>query len=72
MRYLQFKRLEYSLTLLRETDMSIKSIADEIGYAHAANFTIAFTKSFGNSVRYTIAMVGVNVIYQEPIALWIA
>jgi len=49
MRYLQFKRLEYSLMLLRETDMSIKSIADEIGYAHAANFTAAFTKSFGNA-----------------------
>ena len=49
MRYFQFKRLEYSLMLLRETDMSIKSIADEIGYAHAANFTAAFTKSFGNA-----------------------
>ena len=49
MRYLQTKRLEYSLTLLRETDMTIKSIADEIGYAHAANFTIAFTKSFGSA-----------------------
>ena len=52
MRYLQNKRLAYSLTLLRETDMSIKSIADEIGYAHAANFTIAFTKSFGRAPVY--------------------
>lgn len=49
MRYLQYKRLEYSLMLLRETDMTIKNIADEIGYSHAANFTIAFTKCFGNS-----------------------
>jgi AraC-like DNA-binding protein len=49
MRYLQYKRLEYSLFLLRETDRSIKKIADEIGYTHAANFTTAFTKTFGNS-----------------------
>jgi AraC-like DNA-binding protein len=49
MRYLQYKRLEYSLFLLRETDTTIKKIADEIGYAHAANFTTAFTKTFGNS-----------------------
>jgi AraC-like DNA-binding protein len=49
MRYLQYKRLEFSLFLLRETDQSIKKIADEIGYTHAANFTTAFTKTFGNS-----------------------
>ena len=49
MRYLQYKRLEFSLFLLRETDQTIKKIADEIGYSHAANFTIAFTKTFGNS-----------------------
>jgi AraC-like DNA-binding protein len=34
---------------LRETDQSIKKIADEIGYTHAANFTTAFTKTFGTS-----------------------
>jgi AraC-like DNA-binding protein len=49
MRYLQYKRLEYSLCLLRDTDMTIKKIADEVGYSHAANFTTAFTKTFGNS-----------------------
>lgn len=49
MRYLQYKRLEYSLMLLRDTDKTIKMIADEIGYSHATNFTIAFTKTFGNS-----------------------
>ncbi len=49
MRYLLNKRLEYSLFLLRETDKSIKSIGDEIGYSHAANFTAAFTKTFGKS-----------------------
>jgi AraC-like DNA-binding protein len=52
MRYLQYKRLEFSLFLLRETDQSIKKIADEIGYNHAANFTTAFTKTFGNSPLY--------------------
>ena len=46
------KRLQYSLMLLRKTDMTVKSIADEIGYAHAANFTIAFTRSFGNPPMY--------------------
>jgi AraC-like DNA-binding protein len=48
-RYLQYRRLEHSLSRLRETDMTIKQIADEIGYSHAANFTTAFTKTFGNS-----------------------
>jgi AraC-like DNA-binding protein len=49
MRYLQQKRLEYALMLLRDSDRTIKSIAGEIGYTHAANFTIAFTKAFGAS-----------------------
>jgi AraC-like DNA-binding protein len=48
-RYLQWKRLQYSLTLLRDTDLSIKQIANEIGYTHAANFTTAFTKAFSSS-----------------------
>jgi AraC-like DNA-binding protein len=52
MRYLQYKRLVYSRFLLRETDRTIKEIADEIGYSHAANFTTAFTKTFGNSPLY--------------------
>lgn len=49
MRYLQSKRLEYSRFLLRETNKTIKEIADEIGYAHAANFTVAFSRTFGDS-----------------------
>lgn len=49
MRYLQYKRLEYSIFLLRETDRTIKNITDEIGYAHATNIATAFTKTFGNS-----------------------
>lgn len=52
MRYLQYKRLVYSRFLLRETDKTIKEIADEVGYSHAANFTTAFTKTFGNSPLY--------------------
>jgi AraC-like DNA-binding protein len=48
-RYLQYKRLDYAFHLLRDTDKTIKAIADEIGYAHAANFTAAFSKTFGSS-----------------------
>jgi AraC-like DNA-binding protein len=48
-RYLQQKRLTFSLSLLRDTNKSIKEIADELGYAHAANFTTAFTKAFRKS-----------------------
>jgi AraC-like DNA-binding protein len=51
-RYLQYKRLVFSLLLLRDTNKTIKTIADEIGYAHAANFTTAFTKTFGHSPLY--------------------
>ena len=48
-RYLQHKRLTYALSLLRDTDKTIKEISHEIGYAHAANFTTAFVRAFGNS-----------------------
>lgn len=51
-RYHQFKRLEYSLFLLKETDKPIKMIADEIGYSHSANYTAAFVKTFGNSPQH--------------------
>jgi AraC-like DNA-binding protein len=51
-RYLQHKRLLFALFLLRNTDKSIKEIADEIGYTHAANFTAAFSKAFGNSPNH--------------------
>jgi transcriptional regulator GlxA family with amidase domain len=29
--------------------MTIEKIADEVGYAQAANFSTAFTNTFGNS-----------------------
>ncbi len=46
-RYLQVKRLQYSRTLLMETDLSLKQIANQIGYAHVANFTTAFKRAYG-------------------------
>lgn len=51
-RYLQHKRLIYALSLLRNTDKSIKEISHEIGYAHAANFTTAFVRAFGNPPQH--------------------
>jgi AraC-like DNA-binding protein len=51
-RYLQQKRLEFSLCLLRDTDKSIKAIADRVGYNHASNFTSAFTKAFGRPPQF--------------------
>jgi AraC-like DNA-binding protein len=47
MRYLQQKRLTFGLSLLRDTNKTIKEISDEIGYSYAANFTSAFVKTFG-------------------------
>lgn len=49
MKYVQYKRLTYALSLLRESDKSIKEISDTIGYSHAANFTTAFSKTFGKT-----------------------
>ncbi len=46
-RYLQLKRLNFALALLRDTDKTIKEISREIGYTHPANFTTAFVKTFG-------------------------
>lgn len=51
-RYLQQKRLAHAVSLLRDTDMSIKEIALEIGYAHPANFTAAFARTFGKSPQH--------------------
>jgi AraC-like DNA-binding protein len=52
MRYLQQKRLTFGLSLLRDTNKSIKEISDEIGYSHAANFTTAFVKTFGKPPQH--------------------
>lgn len=51
-KYLQSKRLNYALSLLRDTNKSIKEIAHEIGYSHAANFTNAFVKMFGQAPEH--------------------
>jgi AraC-like DNA-binding protein len=48
-KYLQHKRLTYALSMLRDTDKSIKEISHEIGYAHPANFTAAFVRAFGHA-----------------------
>jgi AraC-like DNA-binding protein len=48
-KYLQGKRLMFALSLLRDTNKSIKEISHEIGYSHAANFTNAFVKKFGQA-----------------------
>ena len=63
-RYLQQKRLEFSLTLLRDTDKTIKQIADEIGYSHASNFTLAFTRSFGKPPQYFRSARAIHEPYQ--------
>lgn len=51
-KYLHYKRLTFSLFLLRETDKTIKEIAHEIGYSHPSNFTTAFMKMFGNPPQH--------------------
>jgi AraC-like DNA-binding protein len=51
-RYLQQKRLDFSLCLLRDTGKSIKEIADHIGYNHASNFSSAFSKAFGKPPQF--------------------
>lgn len=51
-RYLQTRRLSYALELLKDTDKSIKEIAQRIGYTHAGNFTTAFARAFGNAPQY--------------------
>lgn len=45
-RYMQQKRLQFSLVLLRDSNKTVKEIADMIGYGHAANYTAAFTRMF--------------------------
>jgi AraC-like DNA-binding protein len=51
-KYLQGKRLTFAMSLLRDTNKSIKQIAHEIGYSHAANFTNAFVKKFGKAPEH--------------------
>ena len=44
-------RMQHSLFLLQETDMSISEIADECGYHHSDYFSKAFRKNMGKSPR---------------------
>lgn len=48
-KFTQYKRLELSLLLLRDTSTTIDEIASSVGYKHATNFAIAFRKAFGKS-----------------------
>ncbi len=46
-KYLQQYRLNYSKQLLRNQQLQVSEIADEIGYSSASHFIDAFKKSFG-------------------------
>jgi AraC-like DNA-binding protein len=49
MQYVYEKRLNYSRTLLLETDKTIVEISDTIGFNHPNNFSAGFKKRFGCS-----------------------
>lgn len=51
MQYLASKRMEEARSLLVNTDMSIESIAETIGYASASHFAAAFRLANGASPR---------------------
>jgi AraC-like DNA-binding protein len=42
-------RITRSLQLLRETSLSVKTIASRLGYKHVTNFSVAFRQRFGFS-----------------------
>lgn len=46
-KYLQQYRLNYSKQLLRNQQLQVSEIADEVGYSSASHFIDAFKKSFG-------------------------
>lgn len=48
-RMLRRKRLEYSVKLLRETDLTLEDIAKICGYSSGGNFAVAYKQHFGNS-----------------------
>lgn len=45
--YVQRLRMEYAVSLLRETDMSIGLIANAVGYEHQSSFSSAFVSAYG-------------------------
>jgi len=47
MAYLASWRMFQSRNLLRQTDLSLESIAERVGYGSAAAFSLAFTRSQG-------------------------
>lgn len=44
-------RMQHSLFLLKETDMTVAEISDECGYSHSDYFSKAFRKNMGKSPR---------------------
>ena len=49
--YLQQLRLERGRGLLRETDLQVQLISDQVGYRNAGDFTRAFRRHFGVTPR---------------------
>jgi DNA-binding response OmpR family regulator len=49
--YLREARMKEALGLLSETDLEVQTIANDLGYASAANFSTAFRERFGLSPR---------------------
>lgn len=49
--YLQELRLERGRSLLRDTDLQVRLIAEQVGYRNAGDFTRAFRRHFGVTPR---------------------
>lgn len=49
--YLQQLRLERGRGLLRETDLQVQLISDQVGYRNAGDFSRAFRRHFGVTPR---------------------
>ena len=48
-RYLQRRRVERAMALLRETDRSVTEICFDVGLRSVGSFTTSFTRAFGRS-----------------------
>lgn len=49
--YLREVRMKEAARLLRETGLDVQTIATDLGYGNAANFSTAFRERFGMSPR---------------------
>ena len=58
--YLREARMKEALRLLSETDLEVQTVANDLGYGSAANFSTAFRERFGLSPRqYRAATPGI-------------